>query len=241
MRLVRAAAALRCGRGFTLVELLVVVVIIAVLASLGVVSFQSAKSSANRAKCASNMRQLGIGLIAYAQDHHGKLPGSQHFQTRGSTDSWVFAIQDYFGGEIHEIRICPADPKGPERVLNNASSYVLNDFLDSGATDALGNPRPGQGTLNSIRNPSRTLMLFVISDRKGTGSGNDHIHGAGWRSWARVIADIQPDRHRSGNAKADHSKGSANYLYVDGRVESIAAAEIKYRIDSGINIARPPE
>ena len=224
-----------------MVELLVVVVIIAALAGAGGIVYQNSIVAANRAKCASNMRQLGIGLISFAQDNNGRLPASQHFQAHGSTASWVFALQDFFGGEIDEIRICPADPKGAQRAHNNASSYVLNDFLDSGAIDGWGNPLPGRGTLNSIDDPSRTMMLFIISDRKGTGTGNDHIHGASWRSWASVLADIQPDRHRRGDANADHTNGSANYLYADGRVESIEAAEIKRRIESGINIARPPK
>ncbi len=229
------------GRGFTLVELLVVIAIIAVLTSLGAVAYRSVMVSANRTKCASNMRQLGIGLIAYAQENNGLLPGTQHHQEQGSRNSWVFAIQDYLGGRVDEIRICPADPLGPERARNDASSYVLNDFLDSGATDVFGEKLEGRGRLNTLADPSRTLMMFIVSDRKGSGSGNDHIHGAGWRSWSRVLADIQPDRHRRGEANADHTKGSANYLFADGRVESLDASQIKSRIESGTNIAQPPQ
>jgi len=229
------AASSRKKHGFTLVEILVVIVIIAVLSTLGMFTYQGVMTSAQRAKCASNMRQLGIGLISYAQDHNGRLPATQHHRTYGSEDSWVFLLKDYFGDELEEIRICPADPLGRERARNNASSYVLNSFLDSGA------PGASYGNINAIRHPSRTMMLFIISDRKGAGTGNDHIHGAGWRNWARVLSDIQPDRFLRGNPNATHTKGSANYLYADGRVETIEAAEIKRRIDSGINIARPPQ
>jgi prepilin-type N-terminal cleavage/methylation domain-containing protein/prepilin-type processing-associated H-X9-DG protein len=235
--------ALPCRGGFTLVELLVAAAIVAVLAVAGAAAFQVARESANRAKCASNMRQLGMGLIAYAQENHGRLPATQHLTAHGSTASWVFALKGYFGGDIDDIRICPADPLGPERARNNASSYVMNDFLDGGRerTDMFGRTRELNNTLATIPDPSRTMMLFIVSDRKGTAAGNDHIHGAGWTSWGRVLADIQPDRHRRGGPNADHTRGSANYLYVDGRVQSIGAAEIKSRIERGINIAQPPK
>ena len=238
-----ALCRVKMHRGFTLVELLVVVAIIAVLSGISAVVFQSAKVAANRAKCASNMRQLGVGIIMHAQENHGRLPASQHLLQHGSEDSWVFAMQGMLQGDIDELRICPADPKGPDRARNNASSYILNDYLDGARerVDAFGRTREVTNTLNTIPRPSQTLMLFIISDRKGTGTGNDHIHGAQWNSWARVLADIQPDRHRRGDANADHTKGSANYLYVDGRVESIDASVIKSRIDRGINIARPPK
>jgi len=232
----------RCP-GFTLVEILVVIVIIAVLAGAGGLAYQGAMVAAKRANCASNMRQLGIGLIAHAQENNGRLPATQHSQTHGSRESWVFALQDYFDDEIDQIRICPADPLGPQRAENHASSYILNDYLDGSRErfDDFGREREVYNSLNSIPQPSRTMMLFIISDRKGTGTGNDHIHGAGWRSWNNVLSDIQPDRHRRGGANADHTNGSANYLFVDGRVQSINAAEIKSRIESGINIARPPK
>ena len=233
-----------CGaRGFTLVELLVTIVIVAALAGIGAAVYQNATVAGNRAKCASNMRQLGIGIISYAQENNGRMPSTQHMLVHGSTDSWVFALKDYFRGDIDELRISPADPLGAQRARNNASSYIMNDYLDGARerVDQFGRVREVTNTLNTIPNPSRTMMLFIISDNKGPGTGNDHIHGAGWRSWARVLADIQPDRHRRGDANVDHTKGSANYLFVDGRVETIEAAEIKRRIESGINIALPPQ
>lgn len=235
----RPAAFLRPG--FTLVELFVVVAITAVLATVALVASQNAKIAANRAKCASNMRQLGVGLISYATENNGRLPGTQHYQEFGSQESWVYALREYIGGDIKEIRICPADPKGPERARNDASSYILNNYLDSGAVDIFGSPIAGRGNLVSIRDPSRSMMLFIVAESKGVAAGNDHIHGAGWTSWPRVLADIQPDRHRRGDAAVDHTKGSGNYLFVDGRVESIPAAEIKRRVQSGVNIALPPQ
>jgi prepilin-type N-terminal cleavage/methylation domain-containing protein len=61
-------------RGFTLIELLVVVAIIAVLISILLPALSEARSSAKRAVCGSNLRQVGTGVHLYAGDNQGFIP-----------------------------------------------------------------------------------------------------------------------------------------------------------------------
>ncbi len=60
--------------GFTLIELLVVVAIIAMLIAVLMPGLQKAREAAVRVHCASNLRQLGVGVIGYAMESHGELP-----------------------------------------------------------------------------------------------------------------------------------------------------------------------
>ncbi len=63
-------------KGFTLIELLVVIAIIAILAAILFPVFAKAREKARQTSCLSNMKQIGLASMMYAQDYDERLPGS---------------------------------------------------------------------------------------------------------------------------------------------------------------------
>lgn len=66
------------SRGFTLIDTLVTLAIVALLISILLPSLSGAREAARRVACASNVRQIGLGITMYADDHSDRLPPSVH-------------------------------------------------------------------------------------------------------------------------------------------------------------------
>jgi len=222
--------------GFTLVELLVVIVIVAVLATVAIYGVRGALAKSKQAACASNLRSIGIGLHLYAGDHNGVFPETTH-----STDlqtAWIYALEDHLN-IFDKTRICPADPKAAQRLAGKGTSYILNSFLFLPPVDPFGEPTgPALNRLSAIPDHTNTPMAFICSDRYGPGPGNDHTHSEQWNSWSAVKADIAVGRF--GGKASDDETGSTNILYVDGSIRGFRASELKRKTAAGINIAKPP-
>ncbi|MET0262154.1 MAG: DUF1559 domain-containing protein, partial [Rariglobus sp.] len=123
-----------CARAFTLVELLTVVAIIGVLAGLALPVIGHTRVAANRARCSSNLRQIGIALLGYAGDHRGHLPPTTHTTATladGRYESWIYKLAPYLG-DTDAVRICPADNEERRQRITESdglTSYILNDLI----------------------------------------------------------------------------------------------------------------
>ena len=228
-------------RGFTLIELLVVIAIIGLLASMLFPALGKASANAKQVKCASNMRQIGLGILMYVDDFDGKLPQTAH-ETLNTNKIWIRQLLPYVGSS-DAIRLCPADPTQIDRRESGGTSYILNEFVSVPIIDSFGQTLKPIPKLDQLRHPSDTFLLFEVADSYGPSIFSDHTHSRSWlrSGWEGVVADIQVDRHRTGAPNLDRTRGRGNYLFADGHVESIDAAAFKRQFDQGINVAQPPE
>lgn len=218
--------------GFTLVELLVVVAIIGVLVGMLLPAVQSARAAGRRTQCASNMRQVGMAIVAFSDAHRGSMPLSTHDED-DETKAWIYTVAPFME-DVDAIRICPDDPHGSTRLRDKLTSYILNSYLcvrnDPGAVT----------NLNKLAERSKTFMAFETSDGK-TDDHADHIHGVNWfkdpltrpnrieRTWNRIREDIQTNRHGS----------ASHYLYADGRVELLDETQIDQWVRQNLNFPKP--
>lgn len=227
-------------RAFTLVELLVVIVIIAVLAAILVPVISRSRVQANQVACLSNMRQIGGALLLYTNENNGEFPPTTHSTGHKIDKAWIFQLERIIP-DLDKVRICPADPKGKERLANNGTSYTLNSHVFVPTLGPFGQKGDSFTNIRRIVYPAHTFLAFIISDQQGVTTMSDHTHSDRWRgNWQRVCLDIEPNRHRSGNSNATHTNGSGNYLFADGHVENIEAEKIKAWVESGVDFAKVP-
>ncbi len=222
----------RMRRGFTLVELLVVVAIIGVLIGLILPAVQSVRASARDVVCKNNMRQIGLAVLMYSNSHNGDFPWTSH---AGNNLTWLETLKP-FTENVESIRACPEDPRAPEWLAEQrrGTSYLLNDLLsDSKIQQSVDN-------INRIPSTSTLIVLFESSER--TSVTDDHVHCSVFYDPFRIERNRVWDFMQLEVATTRHFNFS-NYLFADGHVASIAESTLRswtvQDIEHGTNFADP--
>jgi prepilin-type N-terminal cleavage/methylation domain-containing protein/prepilin-type processing-associated H-X9-DG protein len=173
--------ALKRSRAFTLIELLVVLGAAALLASLLLGAMSRVRAAAAKAACANNLRQIGHGLVAYAEDF-GRLPGSEGHKTLSDLPSFVDVL-------TKRQHFPPAAFTCPASSLSDRSSYEMNlrivgQPLTKGRPDAILASESGscaqchEGKTNGVGHGASANHLFFDGHVESLPKPPDRAPGA---------------------------------------------------------------
>lgn len=215
-------------RAFTLIELLVVIAIISILAAILFPVFARARDNARRASCMNNMKQIGLGMMQYAQDYDEKyplflrrpetiqtdasMPGARFnvtWSTTGKHITWMDIIYPYV--KSTQVFVCPS-----QKLAETVPSYGYSDGLSGYGIVGYNNGAGVFGipvSMASVARPSQIIMNLEYADAYSISANpidvGNYARSAGW------MATATPPKY---TLITPHFEGG-NVAYADGHVK----------------------
>ena len=228
----------RTRRGFTLVEILVVIGVIALLAGIAFPVFSRARENGRRTSCASNLKQLGLAFQQYAQDNNGRYPRAANYQAWESGRAyWVtgtrmaspngglaldggeFTYQDGRSSRVEDgalfpfvkeanVYRCPSIENGDKKRL----TYSMNCAISM---------------INQVRVRTPSEIVLLVDESKSLNDGY---------FWSAIgIGGV-----KATDELTQMHNGGGNLLFVDGHVKFFPFKSFPLKEDSTLRIATQP-
>jgi len=214
--------------GFTLIELLTVIAIIGILAAILIPVVSSVRESARTSQCASNLRQIGNGILLYVDDNTGRTPMARNTDEFGTNDMMVtfqYTIWGYVGYEWdsfdyseNSMRVtsrtenvfhCPTTlTQGPRYVPTGDGGDPYAYAMSADVHNRFDGAHRGF-PLSALPSPSRTVAVVEM-----------YTWWADAHRWNYLFGLIP------------HNDG-ANFLFYDGHVERLAYDDVPRTSASG--------
>jgi prepilin-type N-terminal cleavage/methylation domain-containing protein len=170
---------MKTKNGFTLVELIVTIGILALLASLLLPVIGRAKTRAYNTVCLSQLHQLGVAARLYAMDHEGKLPAAASLAAQANNPAFPLpricdALSPYLSRAANDtnntsVLKCPSDREG--FYDTDGSSYRWNTYCNNAQIDAtpsgghfVGGGRGGGGGGGLAHGVDGTVIMLTDFD-----------------------------------------------------------------------------